>query len=183
MGVNIALIRGVNVGGKNIVKMAELKAAFVKAGFIDALTYINSGNVLFKSDLATASLQTTIQGLLLAEFSIDTPVMVITATELAEALAAAPDWWGEEPETRHNTFFVSPPATVESVCLEVGDIKPEYEKLASHGQVIFWSAAMKTFSRTRWGSISKYPVYLQTTIRNSNTARKLAELATGMMEG
>src|SRR5258706_12129614 len=46
----IALIRGVNVGGKSTVKMSELKEAFESAGFTQVLTYINSGNVIFESD-------------------------------------------------------------------------------------------------------------------------------------
>jgi uncharacterized protein (DUF1697 family) len=45
----LALLRGINVGGKNIIKMADLKACFESLGFSDVVTYIQSGNVLFKS--------------------------------------------------------------------------------------------------------------------------------------
>ena len=45
----IALLRGINVGGKNIIKMADLKAAFERQGFGNVVTYINSGNILFDS--------------------------------------------------------------------------------------------------------------------------------------
>ena len=176
-GVRIALLRGINVGGKSIVAMSDLRAAFVEAGFSDASTYIASGNILFRSDQEALDLQASIGRLVAERFGIDTPVAVITASELAEALAQAPEWWGRTPGDRHNAIFAISPATAQSVTAEVGDIKPEYEQLAWHGQLIFWSAPMKTFSRTRWGTVSKLPIYQQITIRGRNTALKLLELA------
>ncbi|MDR2956935.1 MAG: DUF1697 domain-containing protein [Coriobacteriales bacterium] len=177
MSVRIALFRGVNVGGKGIISMAELRSAFVDAGFIDAVTYINSGNVLFTSVEKTLTLQASIAQMVSVKFGLQTPVAVISMEELADALAQAPDWWGIDNDDRHNAIFVIPPEKAEAVCAEVGDIKPEYEKLAWYGQLIFWSAPMKTFSKTRWSSVSKYPVYQKLTIRNHRTARKLLELA------
>jgi uncharacterized protein (DUF1697 family) len=50
MNVNIALLRGINVGGKNIIKMADLKKVFESMGLENVKTYIQSGNVLFKSN-------------------------------------------------------------------------------------------------------------------------------------
>ena len=100
---------------------------------------------------------------------------ILTAEELLAALACAPDWWGDAPDTKHSAIFVIPPATAETVFAEVGEIKPDYEQCAYHGKLIFWSAPLKTFSRTRWGTVSKQSTQ-NITIRNSTTARKLAEL-------
>ncbi|MCL2632754.1 MAG: DUF1697 domain-containing protein [Coriobacteriia bacterium] len=175
--IRIALLRGVNVGGKNSLSMIALKESFATAGYSDAKTYINSGNVLFTSMESPLILQSTIQQLLLDDFNIDTPVLVITAETLASSLAAAPEWWGKAPETRHNAMFVIAPETAESACAAVGEIKPEYEQLAYHDQLIFWSAPIKTFSRTRWSGVSRLPIYLSLTIRNHNTTRKLLQLA------
>ena len=69
-----------------------------------------------------------------------------------------------------------PPVTVEDVFKEVGEIKPEYEKVGSFGNVIFWSAPLETFSHTRWGSVVGKSVYQKITIRNANTVKKLVEL-------
>jgi len=63
------------------------------------------------------------------------------------------------------------------VCVQVGEIKPEYEQVDVYGPVIFWSAPMKTFSRTRWSKVVGSAAYGSITIRNANTALKLAELA------
>jgi uncharacterized protein (DUF1697 family) len=49
----IALLRGVNVGGKNKISMSELKTAFEEGGFADIRTYINSGNVIFSCDITS----------------------------------------------------------------------------------------------------------------------------------
>ena len=89
----------------------------------------------------------------------------------------APDWWGDDPACKHNAIFVIPPANTMEIMDGIGKIKPEYEKIASADPIIFWSASMATFSRTRWSQIVKTKYYKNITIRNSNTARKLLELA------
>ena len=61
MNIYIALLRGINVGGKNIIKMSELKKVFESIGLCEVQTYIQSGNVIFKSNEEEAVLQTKIQ--------------------------------------------------------------------------------------------------------------------------
>lgn len=177
MPTYIALLRGINVGGNNKIDMKQLKAAFVEAGFPDARTYINSGNVIFSSAKDTAAVQTDCETLIAERFGLNIAVAILTAEELADALAHVPDWWGKDPDSKHNAIFVIPPAAAADVCAEVGEIKPEYEKCTYWGKLIFWSAPMKTFSRTRWGTVSKRTTYQKITIRNSTTAFKLAQLA------
>jgi uncharacterized protein (DUF1697 family) len=68
--------------------------------------------------------------------------------------------------------------TAAEIVSHVGAVKEEYENVAYHGRVIFWSAPMATFSRTRWSKISKdKSMYRAITVRNANTALKLAALA------
>ena len=177
----IALLRGINVGGKNTIKMADLKAAFERRGFQNVATYINSGNILFNSELDETSIKSVCENLISEGFGLNIPVCVISAAELSNALAHAPDWWNDSPESKHNAIFVIPPMTVDAVCAQVGETKPEYEKLAYHGTVLFWSAPITTFSRTRLTKIvQSKTAYNAITIRNANTALKLAELAGGL---
>ena len=183
MSVQIALLRGVNVGGKNKISMAELKAAFREAGFPDATTYINSGNVLFTSNKNAAQLKEICEALIKETFGLAIGVMVISADDLAKALDATPDWWGKDKESRHNVIFVIPPATALQVCAQVGEIKPEYESLFYHGRVIFWSSPKEDFNKTRWSKVSRNAAYLTITIRNITTANTLRALATTMAEG
>ena len=179
----IALLRGINVGGKNIIKMADLKSAFERQGFQNVSAYINSGNIIFDSNLNEAAVKNTCESLITKEFSLNIPVCVISAADLINSLSHAPDWWNSGPESKHNAIFVIPPMTAEAVSAQVGEIKPEYEKLAYYGKVLFWSAPMATFSRTRLTKIvQSKAAYNAITIRNANTALKLAELAGGILQ-
>jgi uncharacterized protein (DUF1697 family) len=177
----IALLRGINVGGNNIIKMSGLKAAFEQYGFLNVRTYINSGNVFFESGLDEPAAKAACEKLILDNFGLSIPVCVISAADTIDALAHAPDWWGKEPDTKHDAFFVIPPVTAEEIFAHVGAAKEEYEKAAYHGRVIFWSAPLATYSRTRWSKLSKdKTMYRAITVRNANTALKLAELAGGL---
>ena len=79
----IAVLRGINVSGKNIIKMAQLKQMFEDIGFSGVSTYIQSGNLLFSSIEAQVSdLESTISEAIKATFGYDVPVMVILPKEL-----------------------------------------------------------------------------------------------------
>jgi len=174
----IALLRGINVGGKNIIKMAELKSSFERCGFQHVITYINSGNVLFTSDLDETEIRTICEKMISEDYQIEIPVCIISADELSQTLDCAPAWWNKDPDARHDAFFVLPPMTPKDLCEHVGEIREEYEKVGWHGRIIFWSAALATFSRTRWSKISQdKKMYQLITVRNANTTIKLAQLA------
>jgi uncharacterized protein (DUF1697 family) len=168
------------VGGKNKISMPELKAAFEKRGFENVVTYINSGNVLFDSDLGLPEAKAACEDCIETGFGLKITAGIITTGHLTEAIKHAPNWWNSDADFTHNAIFVIPPATAEEVCAAVGETKPEYEKVYCYDSVIFWSASLKTYSRTRWSKIvQNKAVYNLITIRNANTALKLAELAKG----
>ena len=177
----IALLRGINVGGNNKIAMPTLKAAFEEAGFNEVVTYINSGNVLFSSERCDETeLIAVCEKLIAKTFQLQIPVTVISAKDLAEAVAHRPDWWNQNEDSKHNAIFVIPPATTEEICREIGETKPEYEQMAHYGQVIFWSAPIATFSRTRLSKVVSTTKLLRSvTIRNANTTMKLEKLSQG----
>ena len=177
MTTYIALLRGVNVGGNNKINMKELAAACREAGLENVQTYINSGNIVFNSANTAGEVRAAIELLINRRFGLNITAAVYSAAELADALAQAPAWWGSTKDAKHNAIFVLAPTTAEEVCAEVGETKPEYESVAYHGQLIFWTAPLATFSMTRWGSVAKRKTYQKITIRNANTAKKLLELA------
>ena len=173
----ILLLRGINVGGNNIVSMKELKELLEQNGFLNVITYINSGNIIFSSENSDIELlKRRCEVLIMEKFKLGIAVMVISAVEVFEALNNAPDWWDADSESKHNAIFVIPPSTVEEVFENVGESKPEFEKVGSFGRVIFWSAPLKTFSRTRWSKVVGSSVYDRITIRNANTVKKLIAL-------
>ncbi|MHB8064989.1 MAG: DUF1697 domain-containing protein, partial [Ruminiclostridium sp.] len=82
MTIYIALLRGINVGGKNIIKMVELKRVFEMIGLRDVQTYIQSGNVLFKSNEAEEPLRKKIEHEIETAFGFPVTVALRTAEEL-----------------------------------------------------------------------------------------------------
>ena len=172
----LALLRGINVGGKNKVSMPVLKLCFEHLGFLNVTTYINSGNVLFEAGSNDVSeLVTLCEAAIEKEFGFHVVCAVIPAQELIEALSHAPTWWGKG-DAKHNALFVIAPKTAGEIMREVGESRPEYERVAAHHPIIFWSAPVATFSRTRYSKIVGTQAYRYVTIRNFNTTRRLAEL-------
>ncbi len=170
----IALLRGINVGGKNKISMPLLRIAFEEIGFLDVVTYINSGNVIFSSDIQDKNeLIRKCESLIADKLMLNIPVTIISANDLSETLNNAPEWWDIDKESINYAIFVIPPASVEEVFAGVGEAKPEYEKVAHYDNVIFWSAPLKTFSKTRWSKIASSSVNNNVTIRNANTVNKL----------
>jgi len=173
----IALLRGINVGGKNRVPMLDLKAIFETLGFTDVQTYINSGNVIFDSTKRDkVALVNICEQAIENKFGFRIVCSVIRAKELHDALKDAPAWWGLDDGVKHNALFIIAPATAIEIIKEVGEAKPEYEKVAAIEPIIFWSAPLETFGRTRYSKIVGTKSYESITIRNANTTKKLAEL-------
>jgi len=143
-------------------------------------TYINSGNVLFETEKTDkAKLVVECETAIEVMMGFHVICSIISADELKAALAHAPKWWGVDKESTNNAIFVIAPATAKEVMKEVGEAKPEYEKVAAYEPVIFWTAPVKTFGRTRYKNIVGTKTYQSVTIRNANTTRKLLELALG----
>jgi len=174
----IALLRGINVGGNNKVSMSELKNCFEVLGYQNVMTYINSGNVIFETSIVDKVLlvnqcEVAIEN----KFGFHVVCSIISASELSDCLAEAPSWWGKDTVSKHNAIFAIAPETAKGVMQQMGAGKIEYEKVEACEPIIFWSAPLDTFSRTRYSKIVGTKAYRSVTIRNANTTKKLAELA------
>src|SRR5215471_17931654 len=106
----VALLRGVNLGAHNKVPMAGLRDLMAEIGAEDVQTYVQSGNVVFRSAVARAELVRRIERELSARFGVDADVVLCTKAELKRVVAGNP-FAGDEPEaTRlHVTFLAQPP--------------------------------------------------------------------------
>ena len=109
----IALLRGVNVGGKNKMAMGALCEVFDAAGCVESESYIQSGNVVFRSRLADGELQERLAEAIEARFGFAVPVVVRTATEMQAALLANP--FAEVAEERVAVMFLRDRPTAEAV--------------------------------------------------------------------
>ena len=175
----IALLRGVNISGKNKVPMAELKLGFESLGLSDVRTWLNSGNVVFSGEEADATALTDrIECMIRREFGLDIPVFVLPQEELADILRHAPDWWGtEDPEIYDNLIFILPPASFQDVYREIGAPKEGLEQIQEYQSVVFWSFDRKQYQKTNWWpKTASAEIAPKLTIRTANTVRKIARL-------
>ena len=174
----IALLRGINVGGNNKISMRELKTCFENAGLQNVITYINSGNILFDCDeLDTLAIAMKCEKAIEQQFKLAIRLALIDAYTLKDAMEHTPVWWGSDQSSNHNVLFVIAPATVDEVLSDIGEIRPEYEKISYHSSLIFWSVQIQGISRARWSKIVGTNAYKNVTVRNANTAIRLLELA------
>lgn len=171
----LALLRGINISGKNKITMPDLRLAFTEKGFQNVSTYINSGNVLFSSEEAPTELPFLCRDLVKEKFALSIPVCVLSEQELRDALSHAPSWWDmpDEEEQLHQMIFVLPPYTASEVFETMGKAKDDYEKIACYDQSFYWSAKRNALSKTRWYKIASTSANEKVTIRNASTVKKL----------
>lgn len=173
----LALLRGINVGGKGLIRMSELKECLEKAGFAEVRTYIQSGNVLFVSPKAeTSRLAKKMEAAIEKKFTMKVGVVVFAEREWQEVVRRAPKSWGENKEWKHNLLALLPGTNAADVMKTMGALKPEIEALTAGRGVLYQSLSIESFNRTTSGKLSAHPIYRRITVRNINTARKLAEL-------
>src|SRR5919198_6276780 len=106
-GVYVALLRGVNVGGNNIVSMKALTASFERLGFHDVQTYINSGNVLFRAkDADPRELEDRIDRMLAREHGLKGKTVVRSTAEMARLVKTIDKEWKPDPAWKYNVIFL-----------------------------------------------------------------------------
>mgnify|MGYP004675170233 FL=1 len=174
-----ALLRGVNICGRNRVPMTELKKGVEALGFTDVRTHLNSGNVVFSGrEAETAELSGRIGQMMQRRFGLDIPVFVLPQEELADILRHAPDWWGtEDKEIYDNLIFILPPAAFADVYRQIGEPKAGLEKIHNYKTAVFWSFRRKDYQKTNWWpKTAAAPVGGRLTIRTANTVRRIAEM-------
>ena len=175
----VALLRGINISGKNKVPMAELKKGFEKLAFEEVKTYLNSGNVIFSSDEDdTKKFTKQIEVMITEQFDLDIPVFVISKEALEDILHHAPDWWGNDnKEIYDNLIFMMPPANFSDVYNDIGEPEKELEQIENYKEVIFWSFSRKDYQKTNWWSkTANANISTKLTIRTANTIRKIANM-------
>ena len=175
----VALLRGINISGKNKVPMAQLKEGFEGLAFRDVKTYLNSGNVIFSADEAnTEKLRTQIEGMIQNHFGFDVPVFVMEREALLYILRNAPDWWGNGgQEIYDNLIFMMPPLTFQAMYGEIGEPAEGLERIENYKEAVFWSFSRADYRKTNWWSkTASAAIGKKLTIRTANTVKRVARL-------
>lgn len=172
----VALLRGINVGGNNKVDMKLLKACFEEAGYRSVGTYINSGNVLFESDLLeSGQLSRDIEDAIEKRFGLAIKVVVLDEKRLRYVADRVPlEWTHDSLEKRCEVLFLWPDIDKESVLDDI--FQTEVDTLVYYPGVVVWRMDRQDYSKSGLHKLIGSAVYKQSTIRNINTVRKLVQL-------
>ncbi|MBW8332871.1 MAG: DUF1697 domain-containing protein [Prolixibacteraceae bacterium] len=180
MAKYISILRGINVGGNRKILMKELKVLFEKLSFLKVKTYIQSGNVVFESDLklSNSDLEVKIQQAIAETFGFDVSVIVRTADEWAKSIGNNPFWKEKDADIDrlHFTCLKEVPSPELLEKIKLFQILPDRYEIIGKDVFIFCAAGYGTSKLTNPFFESKLKV--QATTRNWKTVMKLHEMIT-----
>ena len=174
----LVLLRGINVGGKNKVPMADLRTILENAGFENVSTYIASGNVFLDSDLTAAKVAATIEATLPKSFKLDAElirVAVLSEKDLEGVVAKRPKGFGDQPSKFHSdAIFLMGIDAAEA--MRAFSPKDGVDTVWPGKGVIYSQRLSAKRTQSRLNRVMASPAYNSMTIRNWNTTTKLLEL-------
>ena len=180
MTTYIALIRGINVSGKNKIKMDELKTLFINLGYHDVLTYIQSGNVIFKSSVKESILiEDTIVAAISEQFGYAVKVLVLTKNKLDEIYKSNPFLAKNltlDISKLHVTLLSKKPNLIGMPHLKiiVADIDDEFEQIEN----TIYLYCPNGYGKTKLNNnLFEKKLNTDATTRNWKTITKLVELS------
>jgi uncharacterized protein (DUF1697 family) len=175
----VALLRGINVGGNNIIPMAALRAAFEALRFTDVTTYIQSGNVLFTTRERSGGaprLARQIEKTLSAELGYAGVVVVRSQAQMREVLTKAPRGFGRAPDRyRYDVLFLQEPLDAAEAVSEIS-LREGVDAAHPGDGVIYFSRLISRVTQSYLPRIVSLPIYKQMTVRNWNTTVRLVAL-------
>ena len=175
----VALLRGVNVGGNYRVPKAEFQAVLEGIGFRDVVIYINSGNAVFTSSHAVKA--GDVQAALEGHLGFTIPTLVLPGDKI-KAIAAAipPDWTNDAPKPdksgqKSDVLYLFDELNAPDILEKLGH-NPEIETMIYVDGAVLANITRKNQAKGSLQKLVGTKLYGQVTVRNINTARRLAEL-------
>lgn len=173
------LLRGVNIGGRKKVPKSEFQRVLEELGFSDVFVYINSGNAVFSSaDNPSSDL---VADALTSHFGFEVPTLLLPGGQVKAIAEAIPEHWSNDRVTpektglQSNVLYLFTEIDRPEVIEEIGH-KPDIETLSYVPGAVLQSISRQHQSKGSLAKLMGTRLYSQMTIRNVNTARKLAEL-------
>ncbi|AIQ46952.1 hypothetical protein R70723_14490 [Paenibacillus sp. FSL R7-0273] len=174
--IYVALLRGINVGGNNIISMKLLKQTFEQAGMTSVTTYINSGNIIFAAgDHPQEALPELLEQAILKDFSLDIKVLLRSLEQMRTVIAALPDAWSNDDTLKSDVMFLWEEADAEAV-LEELPLKPGIGTLLYVPGAVLYSVERGNVTKSGMAKLIGTRVYKLMTVRNVNTTRKIYQL-------
>ena len=178
MDTYVILLRGINVGGKNIVPMIRLKSCLEELGFAHVSTYIASGNVILASDRSAAEIAAQIEAALATNFRLDSEliqVLALTSSQLQAIIDNKPEGFGDQPEKYHSDaiFLMGIDA---AQAMPIFHPREGVDMVWPGDGVIYSQRLSAERAKSRLSKIMASPLYKSMTIRSWNTTRTLLEM-------
>ena len=182
MDTYVILLRGINVGGKNAVSMADLKICLEEQGFTNVTTYIASGNVILKSDKHANDVKTQIERVIPETFKLNDgfiKVLVLDHRQFEAIVENKPKGFGEQPEKYHSdAIFLM---TIDSAqVMPAFNPREGVDQVWAGNGVIYSQRLSSQRTKSRLNKIMATPFYKSMTIRNWNTTIKLLEILSNL---
>jgi len=174
----LALLRGINVGGKNKVPMAQLRACFKDLGYASVQTYIASGNVIFESDKSAAELTEEIQHALPTRFDLDSgliKILVLSRDQLRQIVGQAPAGFGAQPDTFHSDVIFLLGITSDDA-MTVFNPREGVDRVWQGELAIYHQRLSAQRTKSRLAQAFSSPLYKHMTVRSWSTTARLMEL-------
>ena len=168
------LVRGINVGGKHKVVMAQLRQELTELGLETVETYINSGNIFFTTSIPKTQLVEILQAFFDKHYPFVQHFSLLSQEDYEEELRTLPDWWNHEM-ARKDVLFYTESLDVDQVIKKVNSLELIDEVLHFGKLGIFWGKlSEETYTKTAYHKhLLKMPFYRQITIRNAKTFDKI----------
>jgi uncharacterized protein (DUF1697 family) len=174
----LVLLRGINVGGKNILPMAGLREFLEGLGYSNVSTYIVSGNAILTSDESAGEIQGRLEKKLHEAFTFDSDqikVLVLTLDQLRAVVNNKPGRFGDEPEKYHSdAVFLMGISAAEA--MRAFSPKEGVDTVWPGEGVIYSQRLSARRTQSRLNTVMSSPAYKAMTIRNWSTTTKLLEL-------
>jgi uncharacterized protein (DUF1697 family) len=174
----LVLLRGINVGGKNKVSMAELRSCLEGLGFSDVATYIVSGNVILSSDRNADDTAAQIEAALPKAFPLDSELIRVLAfphDRLQSVMDDRPKGFGDQPDKYHSDviFLIGIEA---AEAMPIFNPREGVDRVWPGSGVVYSERLSAQRTKSRLNSIMTSPLYQSMTIRSWNTTVKLLEM-------
>ncbi len=173
----VAILRGINVGGKRKILMKDLKLLFEELGFRDVQTYIQSGNVIFcgREITSEVTFSEEIEQAIFEKFGFEVPVILRTSEELAEMLSNNPFLPETDVSRLHVTFLNDLPKEEAVEKIKNLDFSPDSFCLT--GKNVFIDCAGKYHKTKLSNRFFENKLKVKATTRNWKTVLKVLEMA------
>jgi uncharacterized protein (DUF1697 family) len=174
----VALLRGINVGGANLIPMPALRESFEALGLQEVTTYIQSGNVVFRTKRTPDArrLAARLEKALGAQFGYAATIVLRSRAQMSATVTRAPNGFGKSPTLyRYDVVFLKE-SLVAAEVLPAIKTRDGVDAVQAGDGVIYFSRLIARASQSRLPKLISMPEYKQMTIRNWNTTTKLLAL-------